>query len=121
MKVLVVDDDRTLADLMADMLREQGHQPVAAYHGREGLQACRRMAFDVAIVDIVMPGMDGIEVIQALRQDHPGVRIIAISGMRDHAGDYLRMARKLGADQALEKPFAFAELVALAERLAARG
>jgi DNA-binding response OmpR family regulator len=115
---LVVDDDRLLTDLVVDILEEHGHHAVGAYDGNEALERCAANHFDVAIVDLLMPNRDGIELIQDLRARSPGTAIIAMTGMWEYGDQYLRMARKLGADAGLHKPFSFTELIETAERLA---
>lgn len=119
MNALVVDDDRVLADLVVDILQERGHRARAAYDGNEALDRCAENHFDVAIVDLLMPNRDGIELIQDLRARSPGTAILAVTGMWEYGDQYLRMARKLGADAGLQKPFSFTELMHTAERLAA--
>lgn len=118
MNALVVDDDRVLADLVVDILEEQGHQAKVAYDGDQALERIDENGFDVAIVDLIMPQRDGIELIRELRQRTPATRIIAVTGMWEYGDQYLRMARKLGADAGLQKPYSFTELIHTAERLA---
>ena len=79
-----------------------------AGNGDEALRLAREQPFDVLITDILMPEKDGIETIMAFRQEHPSVKIIAMSGGGRRMGkDPLRLARLLGAHAILEKPFAF--------------
>ena len=121
MNALVVDDDRVLADLVVEILKEQGHQATAAYDGDEALALCAREDFDVAIIDLLMPNRDGIELIQDMRRAYNATRLIAVTGMWEYGDSYLRMACKLGADVGMQKPYSFAELIDTAEQLSAGG
>lgn len=114
--ILLIDDDPDYRDWVASILRSRGHEVVAtsSLSSVEALscQAKLRTAFDVAIVDMIMPEMDGIETIRALKALCPSTRIIAMSGGGQH-GDaqlYLRIAEQFGAIAALTKPFMASDL-----------
>jgi CheY-like chemotaxis protein len=79
-RILVVDDDQTIRLLLRAMLERRGHTVVEAKNGDEGLQHYRAAPADLVVTDMQMPGMDGLQMIQALRGDFPTVKIIAISG-----------------------------------------
>jgi CheY-like chemotaxis protein len=116
-RILVVDDDRSVACSIAGLLEFEGFDAVIAEDGRAGLAAVETRAFDLVIVDVFMPGMDGLETIAALRRHRPGLPIIAISGfMPRHlalsAGDALASAVELGASRALHKPFRRPDILA---------
>jgi len=101
------------------MLVHHGHTVMEARDGHEGLQLFPSTHADLVITDIVMPEQEGIEVVMALRSEHPGLKIIAISGggRTNAAEDYLQLARRLGADLTLAKPFASAALLAAIQEL----
>jgi DNA-binding response OmpR family regulator len=109
--ILVIDDDAALRDVIRRTLERDGHRVVVARDGDEGLLIFRSAPCDLVITDVFMPGKDGIETIQELRVQHPGLRIICMSGGAS-TGDMgpLTDARLLGADIALPKPFAMATL-----------
>ncbi|MGH2361768.1 MAG: response regulator [bacterium] len=104
--ILLIDDDEALRVALRLALERAGYSVVVARDGREGLQLFRRLPPDLVITDIVMEGQEGIETIQALRREAPGVKIIAMSGGGSrHDCTFLDAARLLGAQQTLDKPF----------------
>ena len=111
-RILVVDDDEKVRAAIAAALGRAGHRVVLAGDGEEALRHYRAGDFDLVITDIVMPRMDGLETVKALRRAG-AVAIVAMSGAA-HAGApyYLRAAEALGADAVLVKPFTLAELKA---------
>src|SRR5262245_64476782 len=101
-RILVVDDDNSVRSAIRTLLEHEGHTVAVAESGRAGLNLLETHVFDVVIVDIFMPGMDGLETIKAFHRHAPSVPIIAVSGFmfRDAsapAPDFLGMATKLGA------------------------
>ena len=109
-KVLVVDDDPAVQSMIKLVLEKAGHDVVVAGDGRKGLRALESEAFDLLLLDIFMPGMDGLETMRMVRQARPMLPIIVISGrpvtedLRQEP-DFLAMATKLGATYSLPKPF----------------
>jgi CheY-like chemotaxis protein len=114
--VLVVDDDEVMRDLLRRVLERSGFEVVTATDGREGVERFRGRAVDVTITDMMMPVMDGIELIRALVAEQPSIRIIAVSGVDDW-DNYLKAARSLGAKAVLRKPVSSAELVNTVRRV----
>jgi len=119
-RVLVIDDDTAVRTAMTTVLQHQGLDVVAVEDGQSGIDAIQQGKFDVVIVDIFMPGLDGLESIRAFKRYAPSVPVIAISGFmfRDSsrpAPDFLAMATKLGAACSLHKPFRASELLRLVE------
>jgi CheY-like chemotaxis protein len=115
-RILVVDDDPLICSAMQTWLENNGFEVVVADGGRVGLNVLERSAFDLMVIDIFMPGMDGFESIRTFHQHAPEVPIIATSGLtfREHHGpapDFLGMATHLGAAHCLRKPFKAWELV----------
>jgi DNA-binding response OmpR family regulator len=113
--VLVVDDHESVRVLLRDILEERGFQVFEAADGNEALKWCAALHFDVLIVDLIMPGREGIETIRELRGQQPEMKILAISGAVE--GSYLRLARMLGANDTLRKPFDADTLVRKLEAL----
>ena len=109
-QILVVDDD----NLSRGAVHKRWNAPAtrsSARVGQEALDRFQREPADLVITDLIMPDVDGLEIIQALRRIDPRVRIMAISGGgRVEAGEYLSVARKFGASEVLSKPFTAEEL-----------
>ena len=78
-KLLVIDDDRSLREMMDMMLRNAGHQVVLAADGLQGLKAALTEQFDVIISDIKMPGLSGVEVLKGLRSEGNQTPVILVS------------------------------------------
>ena len=115
-RILVVDDDRAVASSIAMSLEYEGFSVVTAASGNAGIAAVEEAGVDLAIVDIFMPGSDGLETIAAMRQRQPDLPIIAFSGFAPRhaarpAADKLAAAIDLGAARALEKPIRRREIV----------
>ena len=103
--ILIIDDDAAVSRTLSLILTRAGYQVSTVTSGRKGLEMLSEGGFDLVLTDIIMPELDGIEAIRSIRTDHPGLRIIAMSGggQIDKA-DFLHMAEALGADRVLEKP-----------------
>ena len=115
--ILIVDDDVAVQVTFKLLLERAGHRIVVANDGRNGLAAFESEDFDLLLLDIFMPGMDGFETMRVVRQRRPLMPIIVISGRpiasdSDSTPDFLTMATKLGAVSSLQKPFKPAELLA---------
>ncbi len=119
-RILIVDDDKAVRMAIRVLLEHEGFEVVVAESGRRAVEAVEGAAVDLVIVDIFMPGMDGLETIKAFHRCASGLPIIAISGFmfRDSstpAPDFLGMATKLGAACSLQKPFRPAQLLRAVE------
>ncbi len=110
-RILVMDDDEFFRRALRVILESAGYEVVEAADGAAGVRLYRERGAKVVLVDIYMPEMDGLEVIEALRADVPRPRLVAMSG-GGAAGraDILGMATALGADRVLRKPFTPHEL-----------
>ena len=114
-KILVIDDDVEIVDMVEYMLTEDGYTVVGAETGEEGLQVASEFRPDLILCDIMMPGMDGYEILKRTRRDPemattPFVFITAKSAPEEH-----RTGMELGADDYLSKPFTEEELLAAVE------
>jgi CheY-like chemotaxis protein len=114
-RILVVDDDSMIRMVVKSILERQGHSVVLAECGHDGAEAIEAYAFDIAVVDIFMPDMNGLETIKAFRKTAPGLPIIVMSGYAFRASngpapDFFRMAIELGATACLRKPFTSSQL-----------
>jgi CheY-like chemotaxis protein len=108
--VLVIEDEASLRQVFARMLAGDGHRVIEARDGREAMRLLPGLEPDVILTDIVMPNLDGFEVIAANRRRACPAKVIAMSGAGGLGPDYLKSALELGADYALQKPFRAAEL-----------
>jgi len=118
MYVLVVEDERRLAQLIRRVLEEEGHTVDLAYDGEEGLAMGMESSHDVIVLDILLPGINGIEVCQALRKNRVDTPILLLTAL-DDVQDRVR-GLDAGADDYLGKPFAFQELLARMRALSRR-
>ena len=117
-EILVVDDDAALRTAISRALRGVGHVVREAANGAEALRSVRTAPPDLIITDIMMPDSDGIELIGAVRNIHPAVRIIAISGRAAFGDlDLLNLASMIGADATLTKPMSPDELLETVAKL----
>jgi len=122
--ILVIDDQVHVRAAIALALEAQGHDVVCADGASMGLREFETAKFDLAIVDVFMPGMDGVKLIRALRQRKPNLPVVAMSGVHLSASgrtalDHLHMARDLSGIVCLQKPFRPAELSQAVEKATA--
>jgi two-component system OmpR family response regulator len=118
MRVLIVEDDREVAKNIAKMLRENGHVVDCAHDGDDGLAMAREGAFDVLIVDRMMPKRDGLSMIAQLREEDDKTPALVLSAMGE-VDDRVE-GLKAGGDDYLVKPYAPSELLARVDALARR-
>src|SRR2546426_5330892 len=117
-KILLVEDDRKLSRALSTMLEEDGHEVEAAYDGRRGLELGLENPYDVIILDVMLPQLDGIAVCRSLRGNHIDIPVLMLTA-RTTVGDRVQ-GLDAGADDYLPKPFAFRELMARLRALARR-
>ena len=119
--VLVIDDDEEHRTLVREILVRAGHRVEEAADGAQGLRLFGQRRPDLVVTDINMPGIDGHEVISALRVQHADIPIIAISGGGAVEKDELLLrAASLGASEVIMKPFEFRQLVGAVSRAVGR-
>jgi CheY-like chemotaxis protein len=111
-EILIIDDEPQMRRLLARLLSGAGHTVHEAANGKNGIEWFHRVHPALVITDIVMPDMEGIEMIRELRQTAPTIPILAISGGSNLAL-YLRAATALGATAALAKPFGADEFLGI--------
>jgi DNA-binding response OmpR family regulator len=119
MQILVVEDERRMADLLERMLREEGHQVALARDGREGFEMARCSPFDVIVLDVTLPVMDGVSVARRLRECRVKTPVLMLTA-RDAATDVVR-GLDSGADDYLTKPFSIEVLLARLRAVSRRG
>jgi DNA-binding response OmpR family regulator len=118
MRVLVVEDDVRLARHIASALTEAGHDPIVVHDGERALDKATETALDLIVLDIILPGIDGFDVLRHLRSQHIASRVLMLTA-RGEVKDRVT-GLQLGADDYLPKPFAMRELVARVNALGRR-
>lgn len=108
-KVLVVDDEQSIIDLVTAYLRQEGYEVYTAMDGPSGLKAARTYEPDLIVLDIMLPGIDGIEVLNRLRRESD-VYVIMLTAKSEETDKIVGLS--VGADDYLTKPFSPRELVA---------
>jgi DNA-binding response OmpR family regulator len=108
LKILVVDDEPEVAEVIAESVRLQGHETVVAQNGEEALRVLETFIPDAVFLDLVMPGLNGLDVLRQIRQTHQMLPVIIISGRATAA--QVSEARHLGVTDVVEKPFALKHL-----------
>jgi CheY-like chemotaxis protein len=129
-RILVIDDEPFVLDALKRVLATAGVAVIGASTADAGLTAIAESPVDLVIIDVVLPGMDGVAAIKLIRRDHPGLPIIAISGggnfgLNSYLPDaisttaYLAACKAAGANGTLAKPFETAELRSLIHQVQA--
>jgi CheY-like chemotaxis protein len=101
-KILVVDDDRQMVATLCDVLSLAGWGTQGAFTGGEALAAIRWQTYDCILMDIRMPGMDGVAALKAILAERPDARIVVITAVAAH--DVRQQAKQAGAARVLAKP-----------------
>ena len=110
-RILLVEDDPAVRATVRAVLKRLEHDVTEAADGAAAIRAIERNSFDLVITDVIMPEVEGLEVVLAVRANRPECPVIAMSGGgRLVSSDFLVVASKIGADEILDKPFTFAQL-----------
>lgn len=118
MNVLLVEDDKSVGDFITAQLRSAGHQCVHELDGEQGLRAAAGEVFDVMVIDRMLPRLDGLSLVQALRQAGDNTPVLILTALGE-VNDRVQGLNR-GADDYLVKPFSMAELLARLEVLQRR-
>jgi DNA-binding response OmpR family regulator len=118
MQILIVEDDRKLARQLKKGLHELGHAASIVFEGNEGLESARSDGFDVIVLDVMLPGLDGLSIVRRFRQQGGDTPILLLTA-RDAPEDIVS-GLDAGGDDYLTKPFSFKILVARLRALARR-
>jgi DNA-binding response OmpR family regulator len=118
MRILVVEDDVQLAKQVASALTEAGHDAVIVHNGERALDKAKETPFDLIMLDIILPGMDGFDVLRHLRSQHMASRVLMLTAKGEVKDRVTGL--QLGADDYLPKPFVMRELVARVNALGRR-
>lgn len=113
LRILVVDDDKEVCKLFKRMLREGKHRVITASNGEEAINIIAQEPFDVVFLDVVMPGMDGLEAFEAIKEINPEAIVIMMSGFP--VEDEIREAMNLGATDHIKKPFDVNEVLTITQ------
>ena len=118
-RILVVDDETGIITVLKEMLLRRGYEVLTAASGNEAMEKLSVGGVDLVVTDIVMPDVDGLELIANIQSVYPKINVIAISGGGAQEGPeaYLRDAKELGAARCLTKPFMLKELATMVEDL----
>jgi heavy metal response regulator len=119
MKILLVEDDKHIARFVKKGLTENGFSVEVAFHGQEGLTFALQKSYDLAILDILLPGVEGTEILRRMRERDIRTPVIFLTA-KDTEKDIVE-GLNLGADDYLVKPFSFNELLARIRALLRRG
>ncbi|MED4599156.1 response regulator transcription factor [Paenibacillus validus] len=109
-KILVIEDEPTLARLLSYNLTQEGYETKVIDHGSDGLQAALQQQFDLIVLDIMLPGMNGFDILSKLRQKGNKTPVIILTAR--NAEEEVVQGLKYGADDYITKPFGVAELLA---------
>ena len=115
-RVLIIDDDEAIRSVFARFLTGKGYDVVVAEDGRQGLRSLEEEPVDLVVTDIMMPEVDGLEVVMAIQGKDTSIPVVAISGgMHAMPMDFLPMAKKFGAVEVLYKPVELEDLLTAVE------
>ena len=119
--ILIVDDDSQIRNLIKTFLRDEGYLVSDAKNGQQAIEMCKSNKFELFIVDIYMPGMDGIAFIEGLMELSPEAKIIAISGGEQchffTSTVKLNSAKSKGALVTMQKPFQLEKLLSIVKEI----
>ena len=115
--ILIVEDDSTTASLVKTILDREGYRPLIAHNGPEGLEIVRSQTVDLIMLDLMLPGIDGFEVLNRLRADPATADLpVIVVSVKSQPTDK-RAAAKVGADAYLTKPYDVSEMLTLVDAL----
>jgi DNA-binding NtrC family response regulator len=114
-RILVVDDEDDLRKLLTHFVSGAGYEVTAAEDGEQALEQLRKGAYDLALLDIMMPNMNGIELLKQIRQQSPGTKAIMLTGYTDLKN--AMEAREFGARDFISKPFKMEDVLETIKRV----
>ncbi len=117
--VVIVDDETGIVDETRDFFEDEGHQVYATDSGEEGIELVRNHKPQILLLDIKLPDISGLRVLEEVKKISPGTKVIVITGYVDQA--IIDEAEKLGRDAFLQKPFNFEALQAEVGRFLGKG
>ena len=114
-KFLVVDDEKGVVEELKALLKMRDYTVFSATSGEEALQVVKKENPNIVILDILMPGMDGIEVLRQIKKTHPKTRVIMLTAVEDESTK--KMATSLGASGYLTKHYSFEEVIGISHKI----
>ena len=118
-RILVIEDDPAIQRGLKDALSGEHFEPVMSDDGMDGMRTARRSSFDLIILDVMLPGINGFDICRTLRSEKVATPILMLTGKGEEADKVLGL--ELGADDYLTKPFGVRELLARVKALLRRG
>lgn len=118
-KILIIEDDRDIADLISIHMDDNGHKATMVHDGKEGLLTAMEQVHDLIILDLKLPGMDGLEICRRLRMEKIDTPVIMLTSKSEEIDKVLGL--EIGADDYMTKPFSIRELVARVKTVLRRG
>jgi two-component system alkaline phosphatase synthesis response regulator PhoP len=118
-KILIIEDDRDIAELISIHMKDNGHEAEMVHDGREGFIKAMEKVHDLIILDLKLPGMDGLEICQKLRMEKIDTPVIMLTSKSEEIDKVLGL--EIGADDYMTKPFSLRELVARVKSVMRRG
>ena len=119
LRIFVVDDHRDVAEGLADVLRMHGHEVTVAFNGEQAIRIFRDQDFDIAFMDVMMPGMNGVESFLEIRKIKPAAKVIMMTGYS--VEQLLDQAVDNGAYGVLHKPVSMNDVLETLERVKSNG
>ena len=110
MRILIIEDEAYVAQMLADSLRVQGHEPITALNASEGLALFDREQPEAVFLDLVMPGVSGLEALRRIRERAPSLPVVVVTGCGTPSE--IEEAYRLGVTEVIEKPFVLRRLEA---------
>jgi DNA-binding response OmpR family regulator len=107
--ILIVDDEELLCVTVAGFLRDEGYSVKVMYDGHDVEKEVQREKVDLILLDLMMPGLNGIEVLRIVKKQSPQTRVVILSASGNE--EYLKKSKELGADGFVSKPFGVETLV----------
>lgn len=108
-RVLILDDERAICKTLEEFFRARGFVAASAFSGEEALTRLKEGPVDLVLIDILLPGIHGLEVLRHVKQLHPQARVAIITGLEDP--ELRAKAKTVGADAYITKPFNFSDPV----------
>ncbi len=118
MRILIIEDEKPLADALSEILRQNHYTVDAVYHGTGGLDYARSEIYDLILLDIMLPGIDGLSILKTLRREHIATPVILLTA-KSEVSDVIT-GLDAGSDDYLAKPFSTGELLARIRALSRR-
>lgn len=114
-RILIVDDEDPLRTILSSELSGAGYEVATAADGEEGIGEVKNQKFDLVLLDIKMPKLDGFEVLKFIKKEHPDVKVIMLTGFADLKNAI--ESKKYGAEDFVSKPYDLVDLLTTIERV----